>query len=138
MYCPNCGKEIKEGSQFCSSCGSKIVLPRNHCPNCGAKIEIYDQICSQCGYQLPIDVKRPIVQKSRMVAGLLGIFLGGFGVHNFYLGYSSKGFIQVCLFFGGFLTLGLTSAISALWGFAEGVLLLCGTIDRDGDDHLLQ
>ncbi|MFR1296195.1 MAG: zinc-ribbon domain-containing protein [Coprobacillus cateniformis] len=45
MYCPNCGKEIKEGSQFCSFCGSKIVLPRNHCPNCGAEIEGNMETC---------------------------------------------------------------------------------------------
>ena len=24
MFCANCGKEIKEGMNFCSSCGSKI------------------------------------------------------------------------------------------------------------------
>ena len=27
--------------------------------------------------------------KSKMAAGLLGIFLGTFGVHNFYLGYTT-------------------------------------------------
>ena len=26
MFCANCGKEIKEGMNFCSSCGSKIEL----------------------------------------------------------------------------------------------------------------
>ncbi len=25
-------------------------------------------------------------QKSKIIAGILGIFLGGFGIHNFYLG----------------------------------------------------
>ena len=29
-------------------------------------------------------------QKSKIVAGLLGLFLGGLGVHNFYLGYTGK------------------------------------------------
>ena len=72
------------------------------------------------------------------MAGLLGIFLGGMGVHNFYLGYSSKGFIQVCLFFGGILTFGLSTFIASLWGFVEGVLLLSGSIERDGDDQLLK
>lgn len=37
--------------------------------------------------------------KSKMAAGLLGIFLGSFGVHNFYLGYwyarSSASFFPV-------------------------------------------
>lgn len=25
MYCPSCGKEVKEGAVFCSHCGSKIT-----------------------------------------------------------------------------------------------------------------
>ena len=25
MFCPNCGKEISEGSVFCAACGSKLV-----------------------------------------------------------------------------------------------------------------
>lgn len=103
-----------------------------------AFVEYPNQICSHCGYQLPINIKKPIIQKSRMIAGILGIFLGGLGVHNFYLGYSSKGFIQVCLFLGGFLTFGLTSLVASLWGFVEGILLLSGTIYRDGDDQLLK
>ena len=32
--------------------------------------------------------------KSKMVAGLLGIFFGSFGVHNFYLGYNTKAVLQ--------------------------------------------
>ena len=101
MYCPNCGKEIKEGSQFCSFCGSKIVLPRNHCPNCGAEIEGNMETCLTCGYHIIPERNKPIVYKSKVVAILLGIILGGLGVHNFYLGYSSKGFIQIVLFFMG-------------------------------------
>ena len=68
MYCPNCGKEIKEGSQFCSFCGSKIVLPRNHCPNCGAEIEGNMETCLTCGYHIIPERNKPIVYKSKVVA----------------------------------------------------------------------
>ncbi len=34
-------------------------------------------------------------RKSKLAAGLLGIFLGGFGVHRFYLGYTTMGVIQI-------------------------------------------
>ena len=57
--------------------------------------------------------------KSKMVAGLLGIFLGGFGVHNFYLGNTNKGIIQIVV------TL-LTCGIGAIWGTIEGILILVG------------
>ena len=59
-------------------------------------------------------------QKSKLTAGLLGIFLGGFGVHRFYLGYTKMGIIQIVV------TL-VTCGMGSLWGFVEGILILCGT-----------
>ena len=138
MYCSNCGKEIQDGSQFCSSCGSKIVLPRSHCPNCGADIHENTEICLSCGYHIPAEKVQPIVYKSKMIAAVLGLILGGLGIHNFYLGYSSKGFIQIVLFFMGIISFGLTTFISVIWGIVDALLILTGSIERDGDDHLLQ
>lgn len=64
-------------------------------------------------------------QKSKMVAGLLGIFLGSFGVHRFYLGYTKIGIIQIVVTI-------VTCTIGGLWGFIEGILILCGnTITTD-------
>jgi TM2 domain-containing membrane protein YozV len=64
-------------------------------------------------------------QKSKLVAGLLGIFLGGFGIHRFYLGYTTIGIVQIVV---TVCTLGL----GALWGFIEGILILVGsTITTD-------
>ncbi|WP_345147635.1 TM2 domain-containing protein [Arthrobacter ginkgonis] len=68
-------------------------------------------------YQLPSE------QKSKLVAGLLGIFLGGLGIHRFYLGYTTIGVIQLLLtVVVGIFTFGLV----ALWGFVEGIMILCG------------
>ena len=58
--------------------------------------------------------------KSKMAAGLLGIFLGGFGVHRFYLGYTGIGVAQI------FVTL-FTCGVGHLWGFIEGILILTGS-----------
>ncbi|KAD3720558.1 NINE protein [Arthrobacter yangruifuii] len=55
-------------------------------------------------------------QKSRVVAGLLGIFLGGFGVHRFYLGHTGIGIAQVVLT--------CFTGMGAVWGFVEGVMIL--------------
>ena len=38
-----------------------------------------------------------IINKSRVAYIVLGIFLGGLGVHNFYAGYSGKGIAQLLL-----------------------------------------
>ncbi len=55
--------------------------------------------------------------KSRLAAGLLGIFVGGFGVHRFYLGYTQIGIIQI-------LVTVFTCGLGSLWGFVEGIMIL--------------
>lgn len=62
--------------------------------------------------------------KSKLVAGLLGIFLGAYGVHNFYLGNTGKGIIQVLLGTIGILIFFLGPIISGIWGLVEGILIL--------------
>jgi TM2 domain-containing membrane protein YozV len=55
--------------------------------------------------------------KSRVVAGVLGILLGGLGVHRFYLGYVGIGIAQIAVTI-------VTFGAGALWGFVEGILYL--------------
>ena len=66
-YCTNCGKELKEGADICLNCGKLI----NH--------------DNETKKQEPLPTA-----KSKIAAGILGILLGCFGVHNFYLGYTGK------------------------------------------------
>ena len=62
--------------------------------------------------------------KSKIAAGLLGIFLGGLGIHRFYLGYTKIGVIQLVLTVVlGLFTLGLVG----LWGVVEGIMILAGS-----------
>lgn len=69
-------------------------------------------------------------QKSKIAAGLLAIFLGAFGVHNFYLGNTGKGVAQLLLtFFGSCFVVGPLAAY--IWGFVEGVMILTGSINKD-------
>ncbi len=69
--------------------------------------------------------------KSKMVAALLGIFVGAFGVHRFYLGYNPIGIAQLILGLLGIVTCGLTTLASAIWGLVEGIMILTGSINRD-------
>jgi TM2 domain-containing membrane protein YozV len=51
----------------------------------------------------------------KIVAGILGILLGGFGVHKFYLGYTKEGIIQLLL---------SLFCIGGILGLIEGILYL--------------
>ena len=73
-------------------------------------------------------------KKSRIGAGVLGIFLGGFGVHNFYLGYKGKAIAQLLI---TCLSFGLLYFVSSTWGLIEGILILVGTIDKDANGNPL-
>jgi TM2 domain-containing membrane protein YozV len=59
----------------------------------------------------------PAGAEKKLVAGLLGILLGGFGIHKFYLGYTKEGIIQIA---ATFITCGLASVV----GLIEGILYL--------------
>ena len=72
----------------------------------------------------------PGQQKSKIAAGILGILVGCFGIHNFYLGYTGKGIAQLLITVLSFFIL---SPISALWGLIEGILILTGSINVDAN-----
>ena len=80
-------------------------------------------------------------QKSKIVAGLLGLFLGGLGVHNFYLGYTGKAVAQLLLTLIGWIIL-IGPIISGIWALIEYVLILCSSYGsnwhRDGRGQELQ
>jgi TM2 domain-containing membrane protein YozV len=63
--------------------------------------------------------------KSKLAAGLLGIFLGAFGIHRFYLGYTTIGIVMLLI---TVLSIGMLSPITGLWGLIEGILCLTGSM----------
>lgn len=74
-------------------------------------------------YQQPY---APVVaSKDHVAAGLLAIFLGSLGIHKFYLGYNTAGFIMLAVtILGGLITLGLAAAVMGVIAFIEGILYL--------------
>lgn len=103
-FCTNCGKELNEGAAVCLNCGAIVN---------GGNVSSIDQNA-----------------KSKIAAGLLGIFLGSLGVHNFYLGYTGKAVAQLLI---TLLTCGFGAIISSVWGLIEGILILTGSIDKDAN-----
>ena len=75
-----------------------------------------------------------ICKISKLAAGLLGIFLGYFGVHNFYLGYTGKAVGQLLI---TLLSCGILSFVSGIWGLIEGIMILAGNIDKDANGKQL-
>ena len=70
----------------------------------------------------------PAQGKSRVVAGLLNLFLGGIGAGDFFLGYPQYGIykivISVAFMILGFLDLGFLSTIITLLNFVWWAALL--------------
>jgi len=130
MYCRNCGKEVAEQAVMCVSCGVPPRSGKKFCQNCGAETNPAAEMCTQCGVRLATAVN-PAEQKSKLAAGLLGIFLGWLGIHRFYLGYTSIAVAQLVLGLLGIVTCGITSLASWIWGIVDGILILTGRISTD-------
>jgi TM2 domain-containing membrane protein YozV len=105
----------KTDEMYCSCCGSIIKRQAEICVNCGVRVSTQ-----------PLAVGVVTSDKSRLAAGLLGILLGGIGVHRFYLGNIGIGIIQIIV---TIITLG----IGSLWGFIEGIIIIAGANWKDAE-----
>lgn len=129
MFCRNCGNEMDSNAVICVKCGVKAGTGNRFCPNCGKETTPEAAACTSCGAGL-VNILNGDEQKSRLAAGLLGILLGGFGAHNFYLGYTGKAIAQICLTF--------CFGIGYIWGLIEGILILAGSINTDAKGNPLK
>ena len=66
--------------------------------------------------------------EKKMVAGILGILLGGLGIHKFYLGYKQEGIIMLVVsIVGGAVTCGIGYGVMGVIGLIEGIMYLTKT-----------
>lgn len=112
----------------------------NNCPQCGAPIDAAATKCEYCGAPLtPTATPQPKPQpqpaytqptyaqpahyddrrnwpvKSKIVAGVLALLLGGLGVHKFYLGKTGLGILYLLFCW---------TYIPGIIGFIEGIMIL--------------
>ena len=113
--CPQCGAPIDPGATECKFCGEKFAVQQ-----ASQQVQqpqpqvVIQQAAPQQVYMTAVNPAWPI--KNKMVAGLLGIFLGGIGIHKFYLGKVGMGILYICFCWTG---------IPAFVGFIEGIVYLC-------------
>ena len=73
------------------------------------------------------------VARNKILAGLLALFFGMFGIHNFYLGYTGRAVAQLLLTVLGWIVLGLGPLAALIWSWVEGVRIL--TSDYGTPEH---
>lgn len=139
MFCKSCGKEIPEGQELCDECAAKntenVVVE-------GETVQNNSQGNTSSTNEAPAKEATVVNNantdpnaKSKMAAGLLGIFLGSFGVHNFYLGYTGKAIAQLLI---SLLSCGTLAFVSYVWGLVEGIMILTGSINTDANGNPLK
>lgn len=125
FYCKNCGNPMDANATVCMHCGFAKGTGKSFCPGCGSAVQPQQAVCLQCGSSLSAAFNP--AAKSKMVAGLLGIFLGSLGIHNFYLGFTKKAVIQLVVsLVGGMVTCGLAAIGIEIWALVEGIFYLIG------------
>lgn len=99
MYCTNCGAEISDNAVVCVKCGCSPTANANYCRNCGAETAKGAVACVKCGCAL--NGAHAVTGKEGSnrwtIALILNIFLGCYGIHNFYLGNTKTGVMQLVL-----------------------------------------
>ena len=150
MYCPFCGKE--SNSNFCPGCGAPLKKPDNQNSNSqtsnsqyqGSQSANYQSSNSQYSYtqnqsagpqtanpsygnnnaySQPTEL---VSEKSRWGAFLMCLFLGGIGIHRFYVGKIGTGVLYV-----------LTIGIFGIGALVDLIMIACGTF-KDIDGRVLK
>jgi TM2 domain-containing membrane protein YozV len=118
MFCRTCGKDVNPGAVACIGCGVPPLVGKKFCQACGVKTMPEQVLCTQCGVSL---IAVAPGAKNKVAAGVLGIVLGGLGIHKFYLGYTKEGIIMLVV---SVATLGIGYAVMYVIGLIEGVIYL--------------
>jgi len=97
---------------FCKQCGNEVLANAAICVKCGVATGFVQQLGNTT---IPLTHSN-IPSKGKTAFVLLGVFLGAFGIHNFYAGYTGKGVAQLLI---TLLSLGFLGFISWIWAIIE-------------------
>ena len=96
--------------KYCAQCGAQLVDEAVVCPHCG------------CAVAPTKTVDPNASPKSRLITLLLCIFVGGLGIHRFYVGKIGTGILQI-----------LTVGGLGIWALIDLIMIVVGAFkDKDG------
>lgn len=107
-YCPHCGSPVQPDSSFCQSCGKPLLSQ----PDSAGQTSNTPQTTKE-------------KEDRWLIALVLCIVLGGFGVHRFYTGNTTTGIIML-LTFGG----------CGIWALIDIIMIACNTYVDGNGQHL--
>jgi len=113
-------------SRYCTKCGAVNEDTAQYCVNCQAQLTPVSggyqpmQSVNQGASGAMTDWKALGADK-KILAGILGIVVGAFGVHKFVLGYTTEGLIMLLI---TVLTCGIFGVVSSVIGIVEGIIYL--------------
>ena len=107
--CPQCGAPVAANSAKCEYCGATITPSVNQTAQPNPQVVYVQQpVYNSERANWPI--------KNKIVAGILALFLGGIGVHKFYLGQTGKGILYLLFCW---------TYIPSLLALIEAITILC-------------
>jgi TM2 domain-containing membrane protein YozV len=102
---------MPDDSAFCPSCGSKAITIS--------------------------ETKPDTTEKSKIVAGVFALLLGGFGAHKFYLRYKAQAIITLAVTLLGFLLFGIPTIIMSIIVIIEGFIYLTKSDQEFFDTYII-
>ena len=161
-YCPNCGRELSEG-EVCNCIPQPETAPEgNEVPQetyyTPSQPEAQPQYAppqyappQETYYTPPVvppAVPAPAAEipartdypegykiKKKLVAVVLAVTVGMFGIHNYYLGNNSRALAQLLVCLIGSLFFGLGAIVAYVWAIVEAILIFAEKNDKDGDGY---
>lgn len=105
VYCRKCGKQIYETDAFCPHCGASQK---------GGDAPVTSNIDANANINTNPQVGG--MSQKRLAAALFAFFLGGLGIHKFFLGQIGMGILYLLFCWTG---------IPIIVGIIEGILYIC-------------
>ena len=115
MKCEYCDNPVPNGVNRCPSCGAPISChsAKDDVVDVVNMLRVSDQTESRNSYLLAD-------QKNRLAYIISAVFLGEFGIHNFYAGYIGRGIAQLLI---SVLSFGILFWVSWIWALIEAAVI---------------